>query len=153
MKEKSLIILKPDAVMRGLTGEIIARFERKGLKIVAAKFEKISLEKAENHYAEHDGKPFYPKLINFITSAPVMLMVLEGNNAISVVRTLLGKTNGCEAAPGSIRGDYGTSKSFNAVHASDSAESAIREIENFFTPAEIVEYERPEQVWLFSEDE
>lgn len=153
MKEKTLIIVKPDGVARGLTGEIISRLERKGLKLVAGKFCQVSREKAENHYAEHNGKPFFNSLLDFITSSPVMIIVVEGNTAIASVRNLVGKTNGVESAPGTIRGDFGSSKSFNLIHASDSPESAEREIANFFDPSEIVSYELPTQSWLFGEDE
>ncbi len=153
MIEKTLIIIKPDGVMRGLVGEIISRLERKGLKIVASRFEVIKKEKAANHYAEHEGKPFYPGLLDFITSAPVMIIVAEGNAAIPSVRNIVGKTYGVEAAPGSIRGDFGSSKAFNLIHASDSPESATREIENFFTKDEIVDYKLPGENWVVAEDD
>lgn len=153
MIEQSLVIVKPDGVARGLTGEIISRFERKGFKIVAAKLSKVSEEKAKVHYGEHAEKPFFPMLLDFITQSPVMLLVVEGNHAISTIRTLVGKTNGSEALPGTIRGDFGTSKSFNLIHASDSPESAQREKENFFAPEEILSYDLPTADWLFAEDE
>lgn len=153
MKEQTLIIVKPDGVARGLTGEIISRIENKGLKLVAGKFCNISESLAKVHYAEHDGKPFFPSLLKFITSSPVMILVVEGNSAISSVRNLVGKTNGVEAAPGTIRGDFGSSKSMNLIHASDSPESAKREIDNFFSSAEIVSYDLPTQPWLFETGE
>ena len=153
MKEQTLVIVKPDGVARGLTGEIISRLERKGLKIVAGKFCLLSLEKAEHHYAEHKGKGFFKNLIEFITSSPVMILVVEGNQAIASVRNLVGKTNAIEAGPGTIRGDFGSSKSMNLIHASDSPESSAREIANFFNKNEIVSYERPEQRWLFEAGE
>ena len=153
MTEKTFIIVKPDGVARGLTGTIIARLEAKGFKIAAAKFTSVSKEKASVHYAEHEGKPFFNGLLDFITSSPVMLLVVEGNQAIASVRNLVGKTNGCEAAPGTIRGDFGSSRSMNLVHASDSPESAKREIANFFTEDEIVSYELPTQSWLFEDGE
>lgn len=153
MKEKTLVIVKPDGVVRGLIGEIISRMERKGLKMVAAKFQVVDRSKAEAHYAEHAGKPFYEGLLKFITSGPVMLMVIEGNSAISSVRNLVGKTNGVEALPGTIRGDFGSSKAFNLIHASDSPESSAREIANWFEASEVVDFELPTGPWLFEEDE
>jgi nucleoside-diphosphate kinase len=153
MKQKTLIIVKPDGVLRGLTGEVITRIERKGLKLLAAKFTKLSKDVAEKHYAEHSDKPFFADLVKFIVSAPVMLMVVEGNAAIASVRNLVGSTNGTESAPGTIRGDFGSSRSFNIIHASDSPESAEREVSNFFSAAEIVDYELPAQNYLFEENE
>ncbi len=130
--EKTLVILKPDAVGRRLVGKIIARFEDKGLRLSAMRLTRISMATAEKHYAEHAGKPFYPGLTTFITSGPVVLMALEGREAVAVVRKMIGKTNGREAEPGSVRGDYGASRGFNLVHASDSAASAERELALFF---------------------
>ena len=153
VKEQTLIIVKPDGVARGLTGEIISRLERKGLKLVAGKFCSVSREKAEHHYAEHSSRPFFNSLLDFITSSPVMILVVEGNTAIASVRNLVGKTNGVESAPGTIRGDFGSSRSLNLIHASDSAESAKKEIGNFFSPDEIVSYELPTQSWIFEADE
>lgn len=153
MKEKTLIIVKPDGVLRGLTGEVISRVERKGLKILAAKFTKLDKATAENHYAEHSEKPFFGDLVDFITSAPVMLMVVEGNAAIASVRNLVGSTNGTTAAPGTIRGDFGSSRSFNIIHASDSPESSEREVNNFFKADELVSYELPAQNYLFEDNE
>ncbi|WP_294094660.1 nucleoside-diphosphate kinase [uncultured Cetobacterium sp.] len=130
--EKTLLIIKPDAVERKLVGEIIQRVERKGLEIKALKMEKISLEKAENHYIVHKGKEFYSNLINFITSGPLVLIVLEGKDCIKIVRNMAGSTSAVEAMPGTIRGDFSTDMLENIVHTSDSSESSEREIKNFF---------------------
>lgn len=130
--EKTLVILKPDCVARRLVGKILSRFEEKGLALVGMRMEVIGMATAEQHYAEHKGKPFYPGLTRFITSSPVVIMALEGVEAISVVRKMVGATSGRAAEPGSIRGDFGMSKGFNLVHASDSPESAKRELELFF---------------------
>jgi nucleoside-diphosphate kinase len=130
---RTLVICKPDAVTRGLTGEIIARLERKGLRLVGAELRQIDRETAERHYAEHEGKTFYEDLLAFITGAPVMLLVVEGpDDTWQIVRTLMGATNPAVAAPGTIRGDLGTETTENLVHGSDSAESAEREIALFF---------------------
>jgi nucleoside-diphosphate kinase len=153
MIEQSLVIIKPDGVARGLMGEIISRFERKGFKVVGAKLAKVSEEKAKVHYEEHIERPFFPMLLEFITQSPVLLLVIEGNHAISTIRTLVGKTNGSEANPGTIRGDFGSSKSFNLIHASDSPESAQREKDNFFASEEILSYDLPTSDWLFAEGE
>lgn len=153
MKERTLVIVKPDGVLRGLIGTVIARLEQKGLKIVAGRFNKLDRATAEQHYGEHQDKPFFGSLVNFITSAPVMLLVVEGNQAISVVRKLVGSTNGTEAAPGTIRGDFGCSRAFNLIHASDSPESAEREVNLFFQADEQVDYEIPTQNYLFENDE
>ncbi len=146
--ERTFVMLKPDAVSRALMGEIISRFEKKGLKMVAAKFMRITEEMAARHYAEHIDKDFYPKLLNFITSGPVLAMVWEGENSISVVRKIVGKTDPAEAAPGTIRGDYGMIKTMNLVHASDSSDSAEREISIFFSDEEIIDWKRADQNWL-----
>ncbi|MGL5202969.1 nucleoside-diphosphate kinase [Cetobacterium sp.] len=130
--EKTLLIIKPDAVERKLVGEIIQRVERKGLEIKALKMEKISLEKAENHYIVHKGREFYSNLINFITSGPLVLIVLEGKDCIKIVRNMAGSTSAVEAMPGTIRGDFSTDMLENIVHTSDSLESSEREIKNFF---------------------
>ncbi len=147
--ERSLVILKPDCVCRGLTGEIIGRFERKGLRIAALKITTIARATAETHYAEHKGKPFYPGLVDFITSAPVVVMALEGVNAIEVIRRVLGKTNGAAAEPGSIRGDFGISRRNNLVHASDGAESAQRELKLYFAETDYVTYDKNELRWTY----
>ena len=130
--DRTLILVKPDAFMRGLTGEIIARFERKGLIIVAMKHMTVDRDLAENHYAEHAGKPFFGDLVDFITSGPLIALVLEGHEAVTAARQVIGATNPLEAAPGSIRGEFGLEVQTNLVHGSDSAESATREIGLFF---------------------
>ncbi|GGD69201.1 nucleoside-diphosphate kinase [Paenibacillus nasutitermitis] len=146
--EKTFLMVKPDGVQRGLIGEIVSRFERKGLKLVAAKFMRISPELAERHYAEHIGKPFFPPLVDFITSSPVFAMVWQGDNVIALTRALIGKTDSIAAAPGTIRSDYAVHTNFNLIHGSDSPESAEREIGIFFEPHELVEYEQIIQNWI-----
>jgi nucleoside-diphosphate kinase len=135
MSERTLVICKPDAVERGLVGEIISRIERKGLRIAEMRTTTISKELAGRHYAEHQGKPFYDDLVAFITRGPVVVMSVEGPEAWKVLRTLMGATNPRDAAPGTIRGDFGIELTENLVHGSDSAQSAARELELFF-PAE-----------------
>src|SRR6476469_4534416 len=130
--EKTLILVKPDAFARGLTGEIIARFERKGLKIVAARHMTVTEELANQHYAEHEGKPFFGELVEFITSGPVIAMVVEGPAAVSTVRTMMGATNPLDSAPGTLRGDFALEIGQNIVHGSDSPDSAAREIAVYF---------------------
>ena len=130
--DRTLILVKPDAFARGLTGEILARFERKGLKIVALKLLTTPRETAETHYAEHEGKPFFEPLVEFITSGPLVALVLEGQDAVRAARQVIGATNPLEAAPGSIRGDFALEVQTNMVHGSDFNESATREIEIFF---------------------
>lgn len=147
--ERSLIIVKPDAVQRGLTGEIIKRFEQRGLRIIGMKFMQISEELAKKHYAEHEGKPFFEGLVQYITSAPVVVIVLAGNNVITATRTTIGSTKPWEAAAGTIRGDYGMDVGRNLVHGSDSPASGEREVANFFTEAELVNWERATDPWIF----
>lgn len=147
--ERTFILAKPDAVQRGLIGEITLRLERRGLKLVAAKFLQVTRELAEKHYAVHLGKPFYEGLINYITSAPVMAMVWEGPQAIAAVRQTMGATRPVEAAPGSIRHDYGLSVGRNLTHASDSPENAAFEIGLWFTDNELVSWQRPVDEWIF----
>ena len=130
--EQTLILVKPDAFARGLTGEIIARFERKGLRIRELRAMNVSTELAERHYAEHAERPFFGELVEFITSGPIVAMVLEGEQAVAAARQVIGATNPLEAAPGSIRGDFAIELGQNMVHGSDSAESAAREVELFF---------------------
>lgn len=130
--DRTLILVKPDAFARNLTGEIISRFERKGLRIVALKHMTATRELAERHYAEHAERPFFGELVDFITSAPLVAMVLEGDEAVPAARQVIGATNPLEAAPGSIRGDYAIETGQNMVHGSDSAESAARETALFF---------------------
>ena len=130
--ERSLILIKPDAFARRLTGEIIVRFERKGLRLIGLKQMTMSREQAAQHYAEHEGKPFYDELVNFITSGPLVAMALEGEQAVDAARQVIGATNPLEASPGSIRGDYAIEVGQNMVHGSDSPESAAREVGLFF---------------------
>ena len=130
--DRTLILVKPDAFARGLTGEIISRFERKGLTLVAMKLMTVEENRAKRHYAEHEGKPFFDGLVAFITSGPLVALILEGPNAVAAGRQLIGSTHGIYAAPGSIRGDYATSMRENLVHGSDSDVSAEREIELYF---------------------
>jgi nucleoside-diphosphate kinase len=130
--DQTLILVKPDAFERALTGEVIARFERKGLRLTALKLMQVKRDLAERHYAEHSGKPFFPELIEFITRGPLVAMVLEGEEAVAAARQVIGATNPIDAAPGSIRGDFATEVTFNLVHGSDSAQTAEREIELFF---------------------
>jgi nucleoside-diphosphate kinase len=130
--DRTLILVKPDAFERGLTGEIIARFERKGLRIVALQHMTMSADIAQQHYAEHEGKPFFGELVEFITSGPLVAMVLEGDQAVAAARQVIGATNPIEAAPGSIRGDFAIAVGQNMVHGSDSPESAQREAALFF---------------------
>lgn len=147
--EKTLVLIKPDAVQRGLIGEVTARLERRGLRLVAARFMQVSLELAEKHYAIHQGKPFYEPLIRYITSAPVMAMVWEGPNAIAAVRQTMGSTRPTEAAPGSIRHDFGLEVGRNLTHASDTVENGIKEVELWFSPDELVRWERSTDPWIF----
>jgi nucleoside-diphosphate kinase len=130
--DRTLILVKPDAFMRGLTGEILARFERKGLIIAAMKYMTMERGLAESHYAEHAGKPFFSDLVDFITGGPLVALVLEGHEAVTAARQVIGATNPLEAAPGSIRGEFGLEVQTNLVHGSDSAESAAREVGLFF---------------------
>ncbi len=146
--ERTLVLLKPDAVQRRLVGRIISRIEEKGLKIVGLKMVRVSRELAEKHYAEHREKPFYPELVSFITSAPVVAMVVEGPKAVEVVRKMMGKTNPLEAEPGTIRGDFGLSVTMNLIHGSDSPASAAREIALFFREDEILSYTTADSAWL-----
>ena len=147
--ERTYLMVKPDGVQRGICGEIVSRFEKKGLKLVAMKLMVISKEVAENHYGEHKDKPFFPSLISYITSGPVLAMVWEGESAVSVCRNMMGKTNPKESAPGTIRGDFGMQTGMNIIHGSDSVESAEREISIFFKPEELVSYEKTIQSWIY----
>ncbi|MCB1221061.1 MAG: nucleoside-diphosphate kinase [Planctomycetales bacterium] len=146
--ERTFVMLKPDTVQRGLAGEILARFERKGFRVAAMKLISVSQEQASRHYAVHEGKPFYEGLVQYIRSSPVVAMVLEGPDVITQVRSIVGATRPNEAAPGTIRGDFGLDISNNLVHASDSNENAAFEIGVYFTDAEIVGYERDSDKWL-----
>mgnify|MGYP005856731275 CR=1 FL=1 len=147
--EKSLVLIKPDGVQRGLIGEIITRLEKKGLQLVAAKFILASQELAEKHYAIHYGKPFYADLISFITSSPVLAMVWKGPDAITVIRSMMGATNPTQANPGSIRFDLGMVVNRNLTHASDGPETADEEIALWFTPEEIYDWDRSIGHWIF----
>ncbi len=139
--QRSLVLLKPDCVQRKLMGQIISRFEAKGLRIVAMKMLRITPELSKQHYAEHVSKPFYPGLEAFITSSPVVALAVEGLEAITVIRNLLGATSGLKAAPGTIRGDFSCSRQMNLVHASDGEEAAARELELYFDPSDFCDYE------------
>jgi len=147
--ERTLVLVKPDGVQRGLVGEIIRRLERRGLRLTAARFMMVSRELAERHYAVHKGKPFYNGLIAYITSAPVMAMVWEGPNAIAAVRQTMGATRPSEAAPGSVRHDFGLEVGRNLTHASDSAQTAEEEVALWFSPEEIVGWSRDLDRWIF----
>lgn len=147
--EKTFVLVKPDGVQRGLVGEIIARLERRGLRLASAKFMAVSQELAETHYGIHKGKPFYDGLIEYITSAPVMAMVWEGPNAVAAVRQTMGATRPTEAAPGSVRHDFGLEVGRNITHASDSPENGIKETELWFKPEELVEWTRDTDRWIF----
>jgi nucleoside-diphosphate kinase len=138
VSERTLVLIKPDAMERALAGEIVARFEQRGLRVRAAKLAQVDRELAEQHYAEHTDKPFFGELVEFITSAPTLALVLEGESAIGVVRTTMGATNPTHAAPGTIRGDLALAMPDNLVHGSDSAESAEREIGLWFSDDELV---------------
>lgn len=147
--ERTLIIVKPDGVQRGLTGEIIRRFETRGLRIVGMKFMSVSRALAEQHYAIHKGKPFYEPLVNYITSGPVVVMALEGTNAVEAARGTIGATNPAKAAAGSIRGDLGIEIGRNLVHGSDSVENGQAEIALWFKPDELVSWQRSTDSWIY----
>jgi nucleoside-diphosphate kinase len=146
--ERTLLIIKPDAVQRGLIGQIIHRFERRGLRIVAMRFLQITEELARRHYAVHEGKPFYEPLVAYITSGPVVTMILEGKDAIQVVRSTMGATNPAEAAPGTIRADFGMEIGRNLVHGSDGPETGEFETALFFNESEIVSWNRDLEPWI-----
>lgn len=147
--ERTLIIFKPDAVQRGLCGQILARFEAKGLQIVGLKLMKIPTQLAETHYAPHKGKPFYEGLVKFMTSSPVVVLAIQGKGAIAVCRKLMGATFGANADAGTIRGDFGVSNAFNLIHGSDSPESAQRELGLFFKPDELIDWTPTIQAWVY----
>ena len=146
--EKTLVLVKPDGVQRGLVGEIISRFERRGLKLIGLKLMQVTDQLANTHYGEHKERPFFPGLVNFITSGPVISMAWEGDNAIAIVRQTMGSTNPVESAPGTIRGDLGVNIGRNVVHGSDSTESAARELGLFFSVDEILSYKRSTDQWI-----
>lgn len=149
LMEKTFLMVKPDGVQRQLIGQIVSRFEQKGLKLIGAKLMKISEELAQQHYGEHKEKPFFSELVQFITSGPVFAMVWEGENAIEIARQMMGKTNPKDALPGTIRGDFGLTVGKNVIHGSDSPESAEREIQLFFKAEELVEYDREIDAWIY----
>jgi nucleoside-diphosphate kinase len=146
--EKTYLMIKPDGVQRGLIGRIVARLEDKGFKLVAAKLITVTEEQAKKHYAEHEGKDFFPELVGFITSGPVFAMVWEGDDVVALSRLLIGKTKVGEALPGTIRGDYASHTPLNLIHGSDSPESAAREIANFFAPDELAQYTKDIAAWM-----
>jgi nucleoside-diphosphate kinase len=146
--ERTFALLKPDAIQRGLAGQVVQRFERRGLKIIGLKMMRVSRQLAESYYAEHKGKPFYEPLMAYITSGPVIAVVLEGDGAVAIVRKMMGKTNSAEAEPGTIRGDFALTIGRNVIHGSDSPESAKREIGFFFKAEELQEYQRIDEAWL-----
>ena len=146
--QRTLILLKPDAVQRRLVGEIMSRFERKGLRLAGLKLVQAPRELAEKHYAVHKGKPFYDSLLAFLTSGPTAAMVWEGREAVAVCRNLMGLTDGAKAPPGTIRGDFALSVQNNLVHGSDSPENAATEIALWFQPAELVAYSTPDAAWV-----
>ncbi|MBN2145926.1 MAG: nucleoside-diphosphate kinase [Anaerolineales bacterium] len=149
--EKTLVLVKPDGVQRGLIGEVIARLEHRGLRLVGAKFIAVSQQLAETHYAIHKDKPFYDGLIRYITSAPVMVMAWEGPNAITAVRQTMGATRPTEAAPGSIRHDFALQVGRNLTHASDSVENGEKEVALWFRPEELVSWAREVDTWIFED--
>jgi nucleoside-diphosphate kinase len=149
--ERSLVLVKPDAVQRGLIGEVILRLERRGLRLIAAKFIAVSDELAKTHYAIHQGKPFYDGLIQYITSAPVMAMVWEGPNAINAIRQTMGATCPTDASPGSIRHDFALEIGRNLTHASDTPENGVKEVALWFNPDELVSWDRAIDQWVFED--
>lgn len=153
MPERTFVMLKPDAVQRRLVGAILQRFEQKGLSIVGLKLVAVTRARAEQLYSVHKGKPFYETLVGFVTSSPVVVMAVEGHQAVSVVRKLLGATFGFNAEPGTIRGDFGSSKGFNLIHGSDSPESVARELPLFFAEEELVAVDRCDLNWVLEEPE
>ncbi len=151
--ERTLILFKPDAVQRRLCGRLLTRIEERGLKIVGMKMLRVTEELSREHYAEHVEKPFYPLLEAFITSAPVVALAIEGPEAVRVMRDMLGKTNGRDAAPGTIRGDFGLSRQMNLVHGSDSTAAAERELKIYFRDTELFDYEPTLSDWVCADDE
>jgi nucleoside-diphosphate kinase len=148
MMQRTLILLKPDCVQRRLVGRLIERFEQKGLRLAALKLVQASRTLAEKHYADHKGKPFYEPLLQFLTSGPTVAMVLEGREAVTVARAMMGSTDGAKAPPGTIRGDYGISVQNNLIHGSDSADNAAKEIALWFRPEEFVDYKPVDTAWV-----
>jgi len=148
MAERTFVLLKPDAVQRGLIGEIVSRFEHRGLKLAALKLVRVTRSLAETYYSEHKGKAFFEPLMSYVAAGPVVAMVIEGDGAVTAVRKMMGKTNSAEAEPGTIRGDLALTIGRNVIHGSDSVESAKREISLFFKPDEIQAYARIDETWL-----
>ena len=147
--ERTLVIVKPDGVQRGLVGPILTRLEARGLKVVGLKLVQVSQELAARHYAEHEGKPFYPGLLKYITSAPVVVVCVEGTSAVQMLRNSVGATNPLNAAPGTIRGDLALDIGRNLIHASDAPETAVRELALWFTDGELIGYARDNDRWIF----
>ena len=145
--ERSLVLIKPDAIQRGLTGEIISRLEKKGLKLVAMKMIHLNKSLAEKHYAIHKGKPFFEDLVSFITSSPIIAIVFQGDNVVNIIRRSMGETNPAESASGTIRGDFAISIEHNLIHGSDSPKNATKEISLFFSSGEILDYSREIDSW------
>ena len=146
--QRTLVLLKPDSVQRGLLGELISRIERRGLRLVAMKLIQVNETLARQHYSDHITKPFFPGLVKFITSGPLLAIVTEGENAVKIIRSLMGPTDPKDAPPGTIRGDFATSIGPNLIHGSDSVDSATREISLFFSPDEIISYTRDIEKWI-----
>ena len=146
--ERTLVLVKPDGVQRGLIGEIVSRLEKRGLKIIAAKFVSMNEEMARTHYSAHEGKPFFQGLVSFITSGPLMAMAFEGDRAVEIVRNTMGATDPIDADQGTIRGDFAVAIGRNLVHGSDSVDAAVREIGIFFNKDEIIEYEKDGDSWI-----
>jgi len=153
MTERTLIIIKPDAVQRHFAGEIISRFEKKGFKLVAAKFMQIPEDLARRHYAVHKGKAFFEGVVKYLSSAPAIVMVWQAEGIIAMARKMMGATFGYEAEPGTIRGDFSCSRGYNLIHGSDSPESAEEEIGLYFKPEEIVDYELADESWLYGRND
>ena len=153
MADRTLIIIKPDGVQRHMTGEIISRFERKGFKLVAAKFMQISEATARKHYAVHEGKPFFAGVVKYLASCPVMVMVWQADGVIEMSRKMMGATFGFDAEPGTIRGDFGCSKGYNLIHGSDSVESADYEIPLYFSQDELIDYTLADEDWLYGRND
>ena len=151
--ERTFSMIKPDGVQRRLIGRIVQRFEDKGLRLAGLKLIQVSAQQAETLYGIHKGRPFYETLLKFVTASPVVVMAIDGNQAVASVRKLLGATFGFNAEPGSIRGDYGSSKGYNLIHGSDAVEASAREIPIFFRPDELVTYEHVDNVWVLEEPE
>jgi nucleoside-diphosphate kinase len=147
--ERSLVLIKPDAIQRALAGEITCRLEKKGLKIVAMKMLRMDKDLAQRHYAVHKGKPFFDDLVGFITSGPIIAIVFEGSSAVQIIRHAMGETDPIRAQPGTIRGDFGSDIGCNLIHGSDSPENASKEIDLFFSADEILEYDRELDTWIY----